>query len=117
MLVAYLVLFLIGHLASRICLLDLLALIGGDTDRKSIPSYLSTMAMSVTLSLAVWGMVSVDWYWAAGAFAGGAALAALLVTRTNLTRWRSVSLIFDAATVAGGVYLWIWHWPFGELRL
>jgi len=74
------------------------------------------MAMSVTLSLALWGAVSLDWYWAAGAFAGGAALAALLVTRTNLARWRSVSLIFDAASVAGA-YLWIWHWTFGELRL
>ena len=105
MLVAYLALFLIAHIASRICLLGLLALISGDAERKSIPSYLSTMAMSVTLSLALWGAVSLYWYWAAGAFAGGAALAALVVTRTNLARWRSVSLIFDAATVAGGVHL------------
>jgi len=91
----------------------MLGLLDGIVHPNPIRSLLSTMAVSATLTLAVWGATSVPWYWAAGGFFGGAVLAAPVVTRKNRARWQPVSLVLDAVTVAGAVYLWIWHWPFG----
>ncbi|MDP2226129.1 MAG: hypothetical protein Q8J78_01455 [Moraxellaceae bacterium] len=59
MVVAYLTLFLVGHVASRIYVLGLL---DGIVHPNPILSLLSTMALPATLTLAVWGATSVPWY-------------------------------------------------------
>jgi hypothetical protein len=73
---------------------------------------LAISATFVTISLIVWGFATLRWYVPIGLFLAGHLLAAVTVTRSNWTVWMPFSVLLQAVALAGGLYLWIWHWPF-----
>lgn len=109
MLAVYVVVFLVGIVTSRVAIVGAR---GGIEHRVLARSALGALATMVTLSLIVWGVVALSWYWPVALFVGGSVLAAFIVTRSNWAGWFSVSAVLDAIAAAGGLYLWIWHWPF-----
>ena len=104
----YLAIFMLAIVASRV------STIGhrGDIPRSAFFSLVDFLSMAVTFSLFVWGFASLAWYWPIAAFLVGSVLAGVLVTLHNWPRWFNVLPALELVVIAGGVLLWIWHWPF-----
>jgi hypothetical protein len=73
---------------------------------------LGGLAVAISLSLAGWGFASLPWYLAVGLFLAGHLVTAVLVTPGNWLGWYRSTPILEVIAVAGGLYLWICHWPF-----
>jgi hypothetical protein len=74
---------------------------------------LAAAAIFLSLSLAVWGFVSIIWYLALGTFMLASACGAIIITKKNWDEWFAVSHWLTGFSTIGALYLWIAHWPFG----
>ena len=64
------------------------------------------------LSLLLWGLVALDWYWPLIAFVAGAAICWAVIKPANFALWYGASPFLYTATAVGGIYLWFSNWPF-----
>lgn len=101
--------FFVGALGSRPALVGAR---GGVQQRNVAYSFIGAVAVFVTLSLIIWGFVSLPWYWPVCTFVVSSILAALLVTRSNWSTWFSIAPLLNLIAAGGGLYLWVQHWPF-----
>ena len=107
--ITFALIFVLGMLASRIVLVGTR---GGIQQRNVVLALIGMIATFVTLSLVVWGFASLAWYWPIATFVAGSVIIGLIVTRSNWGAWFAASPFLDVIAGAGGLYLWIWHWPF-----
>jgi hypothetical protein len=105
----YVAIFFVGLASSRTMFI---AKRGGIEHWNATRTVLGAAAVTVLVSLLFWGFASLPWYLPVCVFLVGNIGAGLLISRANWPAWFSASAVLDVIVVAGGLYLWIWHWPF-----
>lgn len=103
------VFLVIGILSGRVSLVGARR---GIQHRNVFRAFIAALATFVSLSLIVWGFATLPWYWPLAIFLIASFCSGLVITRRNWPTWFSIAAILDAIAAAGGLYLWIWHWPF-----
>lgn len=105
----YVAVLFLGMLGSRI---KLIGARGGIEHDSLVLALIDLIGNCATLSLIVWGSAALAWYWPVTTLLSGGIALAFIVTRTNWSLWFAVYPILDLIAAAGGLYLWIRHWPF-----
>ena len=98
-----------GLLSGRVLLVGIQSGLAGS---RPVFAFVGLLAALFLLSLLVWGLVVLAWYWALLGFTLGLAAAWIAIRPGNFTFWYGASPALYTATAIGGIYLWFWHWPF-----
>ncbi len=77
---------------------------------------LNAVASWAGVSTAVWGFLTVPWYWTVLAIVAGYALSYGVIGGSQLSHERRMlallSPVLDILLLITVAYLWIWRWPF-----